>query len=106
MPLAYTQHPDKVEAVEKAPIFTNVMELKSYLGLLTYYQEIPAKLGNGARALIPVVGKGSALAVEGTTGEVISGLKAVALLITTVDTFQPKNCLWHATHQHTVFELS
>ena len=29
--------PDKVQAIEKAPTLTNVTELKSYLGLQTYY---------------------------------------------------------------------
>ena len=42
--------PEKVKAVQEAPCPTNVPELKSYLGLLSYYKFLP----NGSTVMAPL----------------------------------------------------
>ena len=48
-------HPlaDKVKAIEAAPIPTNITELKSYLGLLTYYGKFLPNLADKLTPLLP-----------------------------------------------------
>ena len=49
--------PDKIKAVEDAPTPTNVMELKSYLGLLTYYGKFLPNLATRLAPLYKLLGK-------------------------------------------------
>ena len=49
--------PDKVQAIEKAPTPTNVTELKSYLGLLTYYGKFLPDLATHLAPLYELLGQ-------------------------------------------------
>ena len=49
--------PDKIKAVEDAPTPTNVTELKSYLGLLTYYGKFLPNLATRLAPLYKLLGK-------------------------------------------------
>ena len=50
--------PDKVQAVKDAPTPTNVAELRSYLGLLTYYGKFLPNLATLLNPLYKLLGKG------------------------------------------------
>ena len=49
--------PDKVQAVQQAPTSRSVMELKSYLGLLTYYGKFLPNLSTRLPPLYKLLGK-------------------------------------------------
>ena len=49
--------PEKVEAIQQAPTPTNVAELKSYLGLLTYYGKFLPNLATHLAPLYKLLGK-------------------------------------------------
>ena len=49
--------PDKVQAVEEAPTPTCLTELKSYLGLLTYYSKFLSNLSTRLAPLYKLLGK-------------------------------------------------
>jgi hypothetical protein len=49
--------PEKVEAIQQAPTPTNVAELKSYLGLLTYYGKFLPNLATHLAPLCKLLGK-------------------------------------------------
>ena len=49
--------PEKVDAIQQAPTPTNVAELKSYLGLLTYYGKFLPNLATHLAPLYKLLGK-------------------------------------------------
>ena len=51
-------HPDKVSAVQQAPTPLNVTQLKSYLGLLSYYGKFLPNLSTLLAPLYKLLGKG------------------------------------------------
>ena len=52
--------PDKIEAIRKVPTPQNVTELKSYLGLLTYYGKFIPNLSTQLAPLYELLGKNKA----------------------------------------------
>ena len=58
-------HPivERVKAVEGAPVPQGIHQLKSYLGLLTYYGKISPKYGNVASPTLSIVEKGCYMGV-------------------------------------------
>ena len=49
--------PEKVKAIQQAPTLKNVTELKSYLGLLTYYRKFLPNLSSQLAPLYELLGK-------------------------------------------------
>ena len=51
--------PDKVQAIQEAPSPTNVQELKTYLGLLTYYTRFLTNISTVLSPLYRLLQKGA-----------------------------------------------
>ena len=70
--------PDKVQARQDAPTPRNVSELKSYLGLLTYYGKFLPNLATHLAPLYQLLGKSSTLEMEHSARESVSQIQGVA----------------------------
>ena len=79
--------PDKIKAVEDTPTPTNVTELKSYLGLLTYYGEFLPNLATRLVPLFKLLGKKTTWKWRAEQDKAFSRIQTTAYIITTTCPF-------------------
>ncbi len=79
----------KVKALQEAPVPKNVSELKSYLGLLTYYSKFLPNMADGLAPLYALLGKGVKWTWSGKENQAFENSKTLLTTDTLLVHFNP-----------------